>query len=172
MARALGCLALILTPILAQTACWYPDGQTPSPADTPCNANASVSHCCNPDSYCLANGLCFGGGIISRGSCTDKSWSDVGCGLYCLQYSGSGSSLAPCDGGGVSGWTCDPGETTDCSERPLDEWDIVLRDDQLPPSGVSAPVDINPTGTVTPTTSTVRLLNFQNDIEGKANDCT
>lgn len=65
--------------------CWYPDGSTPAP-DTPCNQtavdNGQTSACCGADAMCMDNGLCFGKGIVSRGSCTDKNWGEP-CTQYC-----------------------------------------------------------------------------------------
>lgn len=60
--------------------CWYPDGETPSP-DIPCDTNGHTSACCGADNFCLNNGLCFGP-VLSRGSCTDRSWGK-GCPQYC-----------------------------------------------------------------------------------------
>lgn len=68
--------------VRASTICYFPDGETVAPVDYPCNASASVSPCCGPDSWCLDNGLCYHSGIISRGSCTDQNWG-VGCAQYC-----------------------------------------------------------------------------------------
>ena len=31
----------------------------------------------------MDNGLCFGGGLVSRGSCTDKSWENPECTGFC-----------------------------------------------------------------------------------------
>lgn len=67
----------------AQSTCWYPDGETKSETDVPCDPNADVSPCCGSQSYCMDNGLCFDSGSISRGSCTDPSWGD-GCTPYCI----------------------------------------------------------------------------------------
>ncbi len=62
--------------------CFYPDGETIA-VDVPCNSAATHSACCNVDAQCLDNGLCFRGGTLSRGSCTDRSWGPS-CAQYCL----------------------------------------------------------------------------------------
>ena len=65
--------------------CYFPDGTTTTP-DIPCNQSAidagGHSPCCNELNMCLDNGLCFGGGVVSRGSCTDSSWGED-CPQYC-----------------------------------------------------------------------------------------
>lgn len=64
-------LTIFFSSIYAQ--CYYPDGVTLAP-DQPCNSSGSVSTCCGSSAQCLDNGLCFGRGAVSRGSCTDKNW--------------------------------------------------------------------------------------------------
>jgi hypothetical protein len=64
----------------AQT-CYYPDGKSIS-TDVPCNPDAPQSACCGSDEFCLADGLCYGGGLVTRGSCTDQSWGGA-CAQYC-----------------------------------------------------------------------------------------
>lgn len=64
----------------AQT-CYYPNGT--SSVDTPCHSDNAASACCNEGATCLSNGLCLGGSIVSRGSCTDQSWESPDCPQYC-----------------------------------------------------------------------------------------
>ena len=63
--------------------CWYPDSTTKAP-DYPCNGNADQSACCNIDAFCMENGLCLQNGVVSRGSCTDPSWSHEACAHQCV----------------------------------------------------------------------------------------
>lgn len=79
--RSLPVVCLLLSVAAAQT-CYYPDGLTVS-QDIPCNTDASASSCCPSDSFCMDNGLCFGGGVVSRASCTDQSWESEQCADYC-----------------------------------------------------------------------------------------
>lgn len=71
----------------AQT-CYYPDGSVAS-NDSPCRSSSvgeGPSACCDPADICLNNGLClaqWGGEVISRGSCTDRSWQSPACSQYC-----------------------------------------------------------------------------------------
>jgi hypothetical protein len=73
--------SLLLRTVSAQT-CFYPDGLTTS-NDIPCNSNAEASSCCPTGSFCMDNGLCFGGGVVSRASCTDQAWTSTECAHYC-----------------------------------------------------------------------------------------
>ncbi|KAK4494146.1 hypothetical protein PRZ48_014444 [Zasmidium cellare] len=102
--RALATATLLISLSSAQQ-CYYPDG-SPS-TDTPCSTNGD-SACCSSSSFCMDNGLCFGGGIVSRGSCTDKTWGSEACTGYCKTDSPSGSiALTPCaDNGGSSSFVC------------------------------------------------------------------
>lgn len=72
-------VSTLISTVFAQ--CYYPDGETLAP-DVACNSSASVSSCCGSGSWCLDNGLCYDSGVVSRGSCTDKSWGE-GCAQYC-----------------------------------------------------------------------------------------
>lgn len=76
-----------LLPSLASQ-CWYPDGETLAISDIPCNTESSDSACCGPNSFCMSNGLCFGNGVLSRGSCTDKSWNSTECAQFCTGTDG------------------------------------------------------------------------------------
>ena len=66
--------------------CYYPSGEAYPAPDVPCNSSA-VAHggnspCCGASAMCLDNGLCWGQGVMSRGSCTDKHWGEE-CTPYC-----------------------------------------------------------------------------------------
>lgn len=78
---ALQASILLLATTTSAQKCFYPDG-TLSSSDTPCSTEGHSS-CCNADSYCMDNGLCFGGGIVSRGSCTDETWGSDACAGFC-----------------------------------------------------------------------------------------
>ncbi|KAK5739931.1 hypothetical protein LTR17_005027 [Elasticomyces elasticus] len=86
------------TSTLAQQ-CYYPDGITINTIDTPCNASAEHSACCDPNNWCIGNGLCFGAGTLSRASCTDQDWGDS-CGQYCTTTSNNGEWITACGPGG------------------------------------------------------------------------
>ncbi|KAK7614712.1 hypothetical protein BKA81DRAFT_405909 [Phyllosticta paracitricarpa] len=75
--------------------CWYPDGTLSE--DVPCNSTAAAAGeataCCGSAALCMANGLCLDWGVTSRGSCTDKSWTEGGgCTQYCVNDDTSGGS--------------------------------------------------------------------------------
>ena len=70
----------------AQT-CYFPDGSL-SGRDTPCRATSDgeASACCAWFDICLDNNLCLSqvvNEIVSRGSCTDKSWQSDQCPQHC-----------------------------------------------------------------------------------------
>lgn len=51
----------------------------------------------------MDDGLCFGGGLVSRGSCTDKSWESEACAGYCKMTNAGGSiAIMPCSNNGGS----------------------------------------------------------------------
>lgn len=68
--------------------CYFPDGSVAS-RDTPCNSYATsygASACCAYQDVCLDNHLCIaqsGAEVISRGSCTDRTWQSSECCQYC-----------------------------------------------------------------------------------------
>ena len=75
----------------AELTCYYPD-TTVATGHIPCNATASdtlndASACCfgYGNDYCLANGLCWFDGTLSRASCTDKNWASSACPQWCLE---------------------------------------------------------------------------------------
>ena len=66
--------------------CYFPDGTEST--HTPCNATQAAakggfSACCSDSSYCMDNGLCLEAGILTRMSCTDKTFTDKTCPQYC-----------------------------------------------------------------------------------------
>lgn len=68
--------------------CYFPDGSV-SPRDTPCHSPSigdGASACCASSDICLSNALCLGqtgAALISRGTCTDKTWQNPECPQYC-----------------------------------------------------------------------------------------
>lgn len=79
--RSLLAIDLFVASAVSQT-CYFPDGTTVS-TDVACNNTAAASSCCLTGSFCLDNGLCFGGGTVSRSSCTDSTWASEACSSYC-----------------------------------------------------------------------------------------
>lgn len=68
-----------------------------SPGDSPCNALADVSACCQPNDVCLDNGYCLSVGgtvpnVISRGSCTDPTFSSKPCPQMCDEVNPNGGA--------------------------------------------------------------------------------
>ena len=68
--------------------CYFPDGSI-STNDSPCHApftDDGASACCAHSDVCLDNNLCLaqnGPELISRGTCTDKTWQSPECSQYC-----------------------------------------------------------------------------------------
>lgn len=160
-------LSSIICSIQAQSTtkqCYYPNKST-STTDTPCDANADVSACCSPGDLCLANGLCLNYGRLSRGSCTDSTFSSSQCPQICLNYP-QGCPITPCWGPNGAGlFACGfpqiPGDGRgDCQNAsfsiPLSGFRIALRQDQAPSLPGSARVTIDYStgilGVATPTT--------------------
>lgn len=73
-------LGMVLTTAMAQS-CYSPDGSLSK--DVPCSTGSGESSCCGADEYCMNNGLCFGAGLFSRGTCTDKTWGSEACAGFC-----------------------------------------------------------------------------------------
>lgn len=77
------CTALLVN--LSTATCYYPSGKE-TYDDVQCEPGEKDSACCGRGSICLDNGLClsqdqpFG---LSRGSCTDRSFSSAKCPTYC-----------------------------------------------------------------------------------------
>ncbi|EME40690.1 hypothetical protein DOTSEDRAFT_65358 [Dothistroma septosporum NZE10] len=93
--------AVLLTRLSTAQQCYFPDG-TPS-TDIPCGSSGQSSSCCGSDEFCMDNGLCFGGGLVSRGSCTDRTWASQACSGYCKTTDASGSvPIMPCSSNGGS----------------------------------------------------------------------
>lgn len=146
-------LFLLYTPsILAEIPCYYPDGFTIAPLHTPCNTSASdtpqsASSCCRnyANAYCVSNGLCYDEGVLSRGSCTDKTWKSPSCPQVCTtglvifcqfltqatnylqEHKNASLAIYNCKGQGT--YQCGWG---DCSTNFTDQnpFTIILRDDQ------------------------------------------
>lgn len=64
----------------------------------PCNTLADQSACCLPNDACLSNGMCFGTrdgypNVITRSSCTDKTFSDEACPHNCVDVNPNGASI-------------------------------------------------------------------------------
>lgn len=70
--------------------CYYPSGNI-SPEDKPCNEQAENSSCCRGTHICLDNGYCMGAtddgaNVITRATCTDSSFKDRSCAMYCKDF--------------------------------------------------------------------------------------
>jgi hypothetical protein len=74
----------------ANARCYFPDGQTVASSNVPCHNNGNAT-CCGPGYACLSNNICMVTSYVQqapsvqyiRGSCTDSSWTDVNCPLFC-----------------------------------------------------------------------------------------
>ncbi|KAE8410367.1 hypothetical protein BDV36DRAFT_307393 [Aspergillus pseudocaelatus] len=73
-------LVLLLSSITSAAdnrTCYMVDEKTVAVDDVPCTTK-ETTHCCNKNDICMSNGLCWvqstGDMVLSRGSCTDKSW--------------------------------------------------------------------------------------------------
>lgn len=129
-------LSLLCTSdVSAEIPCYYPDGFTIAPLHIPCNSSAlgtpqSATACCRnyTNNYCLSNGLCYYDGVLSRGSCTDKTWKSPSCAQDCTTERKNASiGIFNCKGQGT--YQCGWG---DCSTNFTDPnpVTIILRDDQ------------------------------------------
>lgn len=81
MLRLLPLWAFLLATGVASD-CYFPNGDKTS--DIPCYEDGRTSHCCPESALCLTNKLCLGTHPpwgLSRGSCTDKSWTNTNCPL-------------------------------------------------------------------------------------------
>ena len=76
---------------LSQRTCYFPNGQV-SHDDHPCDGNAEHSTCCGgppTGAVCLSNKLCKGiDGLLSRGTCTDPTWTSPDCPSFCASLDG------------------------------------------------------------------------------------
>ena len=90
--RILGlfCFLPVLFPAVSAI-CWFPDG-SPAAQDTPCTSDG-LTTCCGQGYACLSNRICKatgeeirkpGASLFVRGSCTDKSWNNPNCPLFCV----------------------------------------------------------------------------------------
>lgn len=61
--------------------CYFPDGS--ESGHLACSSSGTQAACCGDSQVCMDNGLCFGDGIMSRGSCTDQDWNSKECSQYC-----------------------------------------------------------------------------------------
>lgn len=88
-------MALVTLAFLNQRShatCWFPNGNVAGD-DTPCTdlnvTGDGYVPCCGPGRTCLPDRLCSSipgeDSFLSRGSCTDKSWTDPNCPKACLQ---------------------------------------------------------------------------------------
>lgn len=125
---------LFLAASATAQSCFFPDGSASK--HTPCST-AGHSSCCSADSFCLDNGLCYGGGIVSRGSCTDKTWGSDACAGSCRTESPDASiAITPCtNDGDNSTFTCGI-SSTNCQDSsktfPLSGGNsLVLRPSQI-----------------------------------------
>lgn len=77
-----------LVPVLADdsdgySTCYFPNG-TISTDTFPCNTDGHASACCPADSACLDSPLCWTSWQeLTRGTCSDSSWSDSACPAFC-----------------------------------------------------------------------------------------
>jgi hypothetical protein len=106
-------------PHLAAAKCFFPDGKTVAPQDTPCMEGNST--CCGQGFACLSNNICMLTSYVSgagsgqspyvRGSCTDPTWNDPNCPQFCITPShddnnSGGQGLAKCDGTTMDMYYC------------------------------------------------------------------
>ncbi|KAH8778754.1 hypothetical protein F5883DRAFT_542815 [Diaporthe sp. PMI_573] len=88
-------MLFILTSLLAVAQlvagiCYWPDGSVDTrgyECNTTAVAQGGHTSCCLHDDACYKYGSCFQdwSGIMYRQSCTDQTWKDPSCPLYCLQ---------------------------------------------------------------------------------------
>ena len=148
-------VAILLTNFIHAQTCHYPDGTLSG--DVPCDSTQGESSCCGSTSFCLSDGLCLNGNIVSRASCTDRTWSSEACAAYCttgemnpdvfiliqtltghlaVEDRGEEVALTPCTSGGHLNTFACGANTTDCQSDsntfliPSDPT-IVLRPSQI-----------------------------------------
>ncbi|KAF2161881.1 hypothetical protein M409DRAFT_58662 [Zasmidium cellare ATCC 36951] len=84
----IGALWLTLLTLAQGRDCFYPD-HSRAEDYTQCNAEATQSACCHISSACLSNGLCLSqtefANRITRGACTDYTYSNPACPSQCIQ---------------------------------------------------------------------------------------
>jgi hypothetical protein len=141
----LGLTFLLLAALSSLTVaqqCYFPDGSL-STKDIACDPTGVLTKaCCGLDAICTQNHLCFVGGSLSRGSCTDQSWKDSNCtgAPQCTENTRSGGTdVLRCGYQPNGPFACD--FARNCQDErstfPLyGPWGILIRPDQAP--GVSA----------------------------------
>lgn len=85
-------LLLLILPLatLQNQTCYFPN-QEVADFDIPCTdftTSDGFVFCCGSGRSCLPEGICSsasGDPYLSRGSCTDQSWSSPSCPQYCTQ---------------------------------------------------------------------------------------
>ncbi|KAK7188650.1 uncharacterized protein CC84DRAFT_1161436 [Paraphaeosphaeria sporulosa] len=103
------CIASLSSHALAT--CFFPNGNE-SPADTPCNPDAEVSHCCYKNQACLSNGLCVSDphspikARLHRGTCSDKTWNSPDCPNHCTSIADNGVPVYACNQTNVDSYCC------------------------------------------------------------------
>ncbi|KAF2440264.1 hypothetical protein P171DRAFT_475773 [Karstenula rhodostoma CBS 690.94] len=103
------CIASLSSHTLAT--CFFPNGNA-SPADTPCNPDAEVSHCCYKNQACLSNGLCVSDPYspikarLHRGTCSDKTWESNDCPNHCTSIADNGAPVYACNQTNVDSYCC------------------------------------------------------------------
>jgi hypothetical protein len=109
--------------------CWFPDGQTVATQDVPCS-NSGNSTCCGPGFACLSNNICMATSYVInppdvqfiRGSCTDQTWNDQNCPLFCDSPAADdnqngGIGMQQCPNSNTTFYCMDPGQSSaDCTE--------------------------------------------------------
>src|SRR5271155_4564745 len=114
--------------------CYFPDGNIAA-TDTPCLSSGN-STCCGNGYACLSNRICMATGdevqkpnasLYVRGSCTDQSWKDASCPLFCIgnaQLGSGGVGIAKCPNTALDEYYCiDP---EDSSANCIAESDVLL----------------------------------------------
>lgn len=76
-------VAIVFISSTAAQTCYYPSGL--ESGHVACSSPGSEASCCGASQVCMSNGLCFGDGIMSRGSCTDKDWDSEECSQFCSE---------------------------------------------------------------------------------------
>src|SRR5271168_3571089 len=103
--------------------CYYPDGSIAA-TDTPCSSSGN-STCCGSGYACLSNRICMATGdeaqkpdasLYVRGSCTDQSWKDASCPLFCIgsdDLLSGGMGIAKCPNTTLDEYYCiDSGDSS------------------------------------------------------------
>lgn len=62
--------------------CYSPD-RSPVPVDIPCETTGGDTACCSSGAFCMTNGYCLDKMIVTRGTCTDITWTTPNCALEC-----------------------------------------------------------------------------------------